>query len=212
MRDDKQIEDTPEECARADQEWRREMQEAKERQDAAHEAGIPALRRLFDIANGHSGQCRRVAAFLLSLYNGQRFPFDMTDFRAVDQAIFEDMMLVLRMDKHLKQEVHNYFDNGGKAFEKLADDWNLHARGWEVTSEGFVRRHGEYQCRITVVRGDGPPLRWAIDKTVIEPTDDGYGYSSWKEIASDTEYRPSYAADAIQKWFDRGGENPHSDE
>ncbi|MGN5477674.1 DUF7673 family protein [Cupriavidus basilensis] len=54
-----------------------------------------------------------------ALYNGQRFPFDMTDFRSVDQAIFEDMLLVLRMDSHLKREVHNYFPNGGQAFEGL---------------------------------------------------------------------------------------------
>lgn len=206
------IEDSPEDKRRAQAEWEREIREARERQEADHDAGLPALARLFKIANGNSGQCRKVAAFLLGLYNGQRFPFDLTDCRTVDAEIFDDMLLVLRMDSRLRAEVHTYFPNGGQAFEGLADRWNLHQRGWETISDGFMRRHGAYRCRITAERGEGPMWRWAIDKTVIEPTEDGYGSQEWKEVASDIEYRPGYAEEAIQKWFDRGGENPHDDE
>jgi hypothetical protein len=87
--------------------------------------GEAALRRLFDIAQGQSGQCRHVAAFLLGLYHGGRFRFDLTDLRCVDHAIFEDCMAVLKMDAQPKQEVHCYFPNGGKKFEEMAKRWGV---------------------------------------------------------------------------------------
>jgi type II secretory pathway predicted ATPase ExeA len=34
-------------------------------------AQMEALRRLWEIANGHSGQCLVVAGFLLGLFNGE---------------------------------------------------------------------------------------------------------------------------------------------
>jgi hypothetical protein len=91
--------------------------------------GEAALRRLLPIAQGHSGQCLHVAAFLLGLYNGRRFPFDLTDLRCLDRAIFDDCMTVLRMDYAPVREVHTYFDNGGdeghKIFEGLAKAWGI---------------------------------------------------------------------------------------
>lgn len=94
-------------------------------QEKNHAKGIPALQRLLPIAQGHSGQCRIVAHFLLSLYNGNRFPFDLTDFRSLDAVIFDDCIAVLLMDRHPKQEVHCYFENGGEIWEDLAKKWQL---------------------------------------------------------------------------------------
>lgn len=90
-----------------------------------HAKGIPALQRLLPIAQGHSGQCRIVANFLLSLYNGNRFKFDLTDFRSLDIAIFIDCIAVLWMDYRPKQEVHSYFKNGDKIWEDLAKKWHI---------------------------------------------------------------------------------------
>lgn len=87
--------------------------------------GEAALRRLFEIAQGDSGQCRRVAAFLLGLYNGDRFKFDLTDLRGLDLKIHEDCLAVLRLDHPCMQEVHRYFPNGGEAFELLAKRFGL---------------------------------------------------------------------------------------
>jgi hypothetical protein len=91
-------------------------------------AGIEALRRLMTIAQCDSGQCRRVAAFLLGLYNGERFPFDLANFRILDSVIFNDCLTVLRMDYTPEWEVHRYFENGGKLFERLARDWDIRDR------------------------------------------------------------------------------------
>lgn len=85
--------------------------------------GIEALVRLVNIARGDSGQCRHIAVFLLSLYNGDRFKCDLTNFRCIDKSIFDDCMAVLKMDRTPTQEVHMYFENGGEIWEQLARDW-----------------------------------------------------------------------------------------
>jgi len=91
--------------------------------------GEAALRRLLPIAQGNSGQCRYIAEFLLSLYHGGRFPFDLTNLRGLDYAIFEDCLAVLRMDHTALKEVHMYFDKGnheGNAiWEELARSWGI---------------------------------------------------------------------------------------
>lgn len=92
-------------------------------------AGLEALKRLLHIAQGNSGQCRHVAAFLLGLYNGNRFKFDLTDFRCLDRAIFNDCMAVLAMDYQPQQEVHSYFDQGNDEGRQI---WEALAKRWGV--------------------------------------------------------------------------------
>lgn len=88
-------------------------------------AGEAALRRLLPIALGDTGQSGVVARFLLNLYNGNRFPFDNTDLRRLDQQVSEDCIAVLRMDSLPAQEVHTYFSNGSQIWEKMASDWGF---------------------------------------------------------------------------------------
>ena len=99
----------------------KQMAELRRRRTDAHEAGIPALRRLFQVAKRDTGQSRRIAKFLLGLYNGTRFPFDLTDFRGLDAELFDDCLTVLKMDFQPMQEVHCYFERGGELFEKLRE-------------------------------------------------------------------------------------------
>lgn len=106
-------------------EERRKQDERTARLPEIRAKGEAALRRLLPIAQGNTGQCRHVAAFLLGLYNGTRFPFDLTDLRSVDGEIFDDCLAVLQMDAQPAREVHTYFDNGGQVFEKLAQDWRI---------------------------------------------------------------------------------------
>lgn len=89
-------------------------------------AGTSALTRLFKVAHGHSGQCRYIARYLLGLYNGTRFPFDLTDLRAIDDDLYADCMAVLAMDARVTpQEVHTFFKDGNAKFEQLASDWRM---------------------------------------------------------------------------------------
>lgn len=103
----------------------RERAEAHRQLPAIRAAGLEALKRLLAVAQGNSGQCRYVAGFLLSLYNGNRFKMDLTDFRCLDRKIFQDCMAVLAMDYQPEKEVHCYFENGGNIWEQLAKDWNI---------------------------------------------------------------------------------------
>lgn len=94
--------------------------------DIIETRGAAALKRLYQVAQADYGQCRYIAHFLLGLYNGTRFPFDLTELRAIDDALFEECMTVLRMDARVtRQEVHRYFAEGGQSFEQLAKDWDV---------------------------------------------------------------------------------------
>lgn len=88
---------------------------------AATDAGIPALIRLASIAERDSGQADTVRSFLLGLYNGYRFPFNLIRLRGLDKALFDDCMAVLTLDaRATAKEVHQYLDNGGERFERWA--------------------------------------------------------------------------------------------
>ena len=88
---------------------------------AATDAGIPALLRLVKVADRDTGQAATVRKFLLGLYNGYRFPFNLVKLRSLDKALFDDCMAVLTLDARVTaKEVHLYIDNGGKCFERWA--------------------------------------------------------------------------------------------
>jgi len=93
-----------------------------ERDKQLIEDGVPALKRLMQIAETNaSGQAEYIAKFLLGLYNGYRFPFELPDLRALDETIKDDCLVVLEMDmKACRREVHRYFENGGERFEAMA--------------------------------------------------------------------------------------------
>jgi hypothetical protein len=105
--------------------YQRDMQALQGRIRQDRESGEAALRRLLPIAQGCTGQSERVARILLGLYNGHRFPLDLTNLRGLDYPILEDVLAVLRMDANARQEVHCYFERGGRVFEKLAEDWGF---------------------------------------------------------------------------------------
>lgn len=92
------------------------------------DAGLDALVRLEAIAHGDSGQAGVVARFLAGLYNGDDFPFDLTELRRLDSDLFECCLAVLRLDNNPKVEIHKYLPDGDKRFQKMIRDWNLDNR------------------------------------------------------------------------------------
>lgn len=103
---------------------------SREQQDAAV--------RLYKLAKYHTdtGGGSRAAKFLLSLYNGRRFQFDLTDFRCFDSLNFDAALTVLQMDaKRTWCEIHVILDailgegaNTGAEFEHWAYDLKLRGR------------------------------------------------------------------------------------
>ncbi len=98
---------------------------------------LEALKRLWKLANGHSGHSRTAAHFLLGIYNGQRFPFDLSDFRKLDARTFDDCLLVVQMDYRLHQEVHGTLGVGSEEFEWLALSWGIGEQ--DAAEGGFIQ-------------------------------------------------------------------------
>ncbi|MCB2255385.1 hypothetical protein KTQ74_26030 [Pseudomonas chlororaphis] len=97
---------------------------AEERErPAIRAAGVAALNRLLLVAQRNTGQSRVVGGFLLSLYNGNAFPFPLTDLRALDTALFNDCIALLNMDRRPEMEVHEYVENGDAIWSQLKKDW-----------------------------------------------------------------------------------------
>jgi hypothetical protein len=98
---------------------------------------LGALQRLYELPKRHIGTSggNAAAKLLLGLYNGRRFPFDLTDLRVFDDTNFECAIAVLRMDApRCRAEVHTVIDaiyaDGiytGHEFENWA--WNLRLKG-----------------------------------------------------------------------------------
>lgn len=104
--------------------WLQGLRAQRQQFEHLQAAGIPALKNLLSVAQGDTGQSRIIACFLLGLYNDSRFPFTLTDLRCIDNSLFEDCMTVLRMDaRACQKEVHCYFEDGSRIWERLASEW-----------------------------------------------------------------------------------------
>lgn len=115
------------------------------------EQGIASLQALVKVAQGRSGQCRYIARFLAGLYNGPRFPFDLTDLRPIDDALLEHALAVLRMDHRPEKEVHRYFVEGSKLWEEEI----IHA--WDLDKEAAL--HSAYLLAGFLGRTEDPDLQ-----------------------------------------------------
>lgn len=96
-----------------------------------------ALIRLWNVTQRHdagTAGARRAALVLLGLYNGPRFPFDLTELRAVDTDIMNDALQVISEDaRRCQREVHSWLNvltgrvDFGERFEHLA--WKFRVKG-----------------------------------------------------------------------------------
>jgi hypothetical protein len=86
------------------------------RESMFDDRGVSALLRLVAVAKRDTGQARRVRLFLLGLYNGPEWPFDLTDLRNLDRDLQQDVLAVLQLDWHGGREVHKYLDEGALLF------------------------------------------------------------------------------------------------
>ncbi|MCG2581938.1 MAG: hypothetical protein KA296_13785 [Marinobacter sp.] len=86
--------------------------EAEEKRERAKERGMDPLLRLCKVAQGDSGQCHHVRRFLLGLYNGYRWPFDLIRLRNLDSNLLDDCLAVLELDARGGHEVHTYIKGG----------------------------------------------------------------------------------------------------
>lgn len=97
-----------------------------------------SLIRIWNVTQLHPGTsgARAAAGVLLGLYNGTRFPFDLTDLRVLDSDNLYDAMQVIFQDaRHCRMEVHEWLNqltgrrDFGMRFEHLAHDFKAFKRG-----------------------------------------------------------------------------------
>lgn len=97
-----------------------------------------SLIRLWNITQKHPGTsgARAAAGVLLGLYNGSRFPFDLTDLRVLDSDNLYDAVQVIFHDaRHCRMEVHMWLNHltgrgdFGSRFEQLAHEYKAFKRG-----------------------------------------------------------------------------------
>ena len=97
-----------------------------ERAASATRAGAEAFARLLKLAEERdSGQIARVAAFLAATYNGQAFPLDPFELRAVDIEISDDMLCCLDALRWARADLHTLVPDGDERLRQVIAQWGL---------------------------------------------------------------------------------------
>lgn len=112
-----------EEQMRTAEHLHRKMQFIQHQRVAVQASGLPALKRLVAAAQRSSGQSAVVGRFLLGLFNGKAYNFNLTDLRFLDQELHSDCMAVLMMDWSHEREVHEMVEGGHHIFQGLIARW-----------------------------------------------------------------------------------------
>lgn len=93
---------------------------------------LKTLSKFFFLAwnESHSG-ARVAASLLLNMYNGNRFQFDVTDLRLLDQSMLHGALELMHFDSRPQMEVHEWLNrlyersDFGMRFEHLAHKWRM---------------------------------------------------------------------------------------
>jgi hypothetical protein len=108
------------------EDFEREQREWDERARQAQAAAAQAYARLLDLAESRdSGQIRRIARFLAGTFDGEAFPFDPFELRAVDVEISDDMLACLDALRWAKADLHNLVPDGEKRVLAVIGAWGL---------------------------------------------------------------------------------------
>lgn len=126
---------------------------------------IQALIQLWNLTqqSGTSG-ARAASGVLLSLYNGERFPMDLTDLRVLDGSNLRAALAVITADAaRCEREVHQWLNqitgrtDFGWRFEHLAHDWKCFRRGRCKKAELPALSPAYLVIKLPAVAGEGAP-------------------------------------------------------
>jgi len=96
------------------------------RSDYATRKAAQALSRLLQLVETRdSGQIPRIARFIAAIYNGQAFPFDLFELRAVDVAISDDMLCCLDALRWGRADLHTLIPDGDARVRAVIERWGL---------------------------------------------------------------------------------------
>ena len=96
------------------------------RSGEATRKGAQAFARLLQLAETRdSGQVRRVSLFIAATYNGEAFPFDLFELRAVDEAISDDMLLCIDALRWGQADLFGLVPDGDRRVRAVIEQWGL---------------------------------------------------------------------------------------
>ncbi len=88
---------------------------------------MAALQVIEMAINDHptSGGARRLVRFLAGLYNGQDYPFDLTELRGLDTNLANACLDYLNYDRLGIKEVHKHLANGDRDLHRWLDECGI---------------------------------------------------------------------------------------
>lgn len=102
------------------------LDEYDTRSRAATAAGAQAFERLLHLAEARdSGQIVRVVHFIAAAYDGEAFPLDLFELRAVDVEIGDDMVACIDALRWGRVDLHTLVPNGDQRVRAVIERWGL---------------------------------------------------------------------------------------
>lgn len=79
--------------------------------------------------NAHptTGQAKRLVRFLAGMYNGQDYPFDMSELRGLDTQLASACMDYLNYDRLGIKEIHKHLANGESDLHRWLEEYRIAA-------------------------------------------------------------------------------------
>ena len=103
-----------------------EMESMHLRSGEATAKGGQAYARLLTLAETrNSGQIPRIAKFFAATYNGEAFPFDLFELRALDIEISDDMVLCIDALRWGRADLYSLIPDGDKRVKAVIELWGL---------------------------------------------------------------------------------------
>jgi hypothetical protein len=100
---------------------------------AITERALDALQVIETAIKSHptTGSARRLVKFLAGVYNGQDYPFDLTELRGLDTTLANACLDYLNYDRLGIKEVHKHLSNGDRDLHRWLADYGIEpaARG-----------------------------------------------------------------------------------
>ena len=106
----------------------RPRMEALERDENAIERrALAALKIIESAINDHptTGGARRLVRFLAGVYNGQDYPFDLSELRGLDTQLANACLDYLNYDRLGAREVHKHLANGERDLHRWIEHYDI---------------------------------------------------------------------------------------
>jgi hypothetical protein len=91
---------------------------------------MAALQEIEKAINDHptTGQAGRLVRFLAGVYNGQDYPFDLTELRGLDTKLAAACLDYLNYDRLGIDEVHKHLANGDRDLHRWLEQYGVEAQ------------------------------------------------------------------------------------